>query len=386
MSERRIAEAFPPGEFIKEELEARGWSQIDLAEILGRHPNVVSEIITGKRAISLDTAKALGQAFGTSAQYWMNLHSIYQLWQSQEIDEAIPIRAKLYEVAPVKEMVKRNWIEYSENVEVLQKRMLQFFETTSFDEPLRPFAHAARKSTSYESALSPSQIAWLVRANKLAKAIDAAPFTKRSFLQGLVRINGLLAHAEEIRHVPRVLAETGIRFLVLEHLPQTKIDGVTFWLNPKSPVIVLSLRYDRIDYFWFSLYHELGHIKNRDGQRNILLDIDLVGDEAQSSATKPEEEQRADQFATDTLIDSFAMLKFISRVRPLYGRREIIGFANRIAVHPGIVVGQLQHRNEVKYSHYRRLLEKARTIITQSALTDGWGHTPPTLAGGRKNW
>jgi len=380
MSERRIAEAFPPGEFIKEELDARGWSQIELAEILGRHPNVVSEIITGKRTISLDTAKALGQAFGTSAQYWMNLDNIYQLWQSQEIDEAISIRAKLYDVAPLKEIVKRHWIEYSENVEVLQKRVLQFFETTSLDKPLMPFAHAPRKSSSYKSDLSPAQTAWLYRAKKLARAVDAVPFTERSFSQALVRLRDLLTHTEEIRHIPRILAEAGIRFLILEHLPQTKIDGVTFWLNSKSPVIVLSLRYDRIDYFWFSLYHELGHVKNRDGQQNdILLDIDIVGDEAEFSGTKPEAEKCADQFATDTLIDPTAMLNFISRVSPLYGRREIIGFASRIAVHPGIVVGQLQRRNKVKFSHYRRFLEKVRTVITQSALTDGWGHTPPTL-------
>jgi HTH-type transcriptional regulator/antitoxin HigA len=74
-------EAFAPGEYIREELEARGWSQIDLADILGRPTQAVNEIVNGKRAITPDTAKSLGQAFGTSAQLWMNLESAYQLAQ-----------------------------------------------------------------------------------------------------------------------------------------------------------------------------------------------------------------------------------------------------------------------------------------------------------------
>lgn len=79
MSDRCIAEVFPPGEFIKEELEARNWSQAFLAEIVGCHTSIIDEIISGKRAITHDTAKALGEAFGCSAQYWMNLESAYKL-------------------------------------------------------------------------------------------------------------------------------------------------------------------------------------------------------------------------------------------------------------------------------------------------------------------
>ena len=73
------AESFAPGEYIREEIEARGWTQIDLAEILGRPAQAVSEIITGKRSITPEMARALGDAFGTSAQLWLNLESRYRL-------------------------------------------------------------------------------------------------------------------------------------------------------------------------------------------------------------------------------------------------------------------------------------------------------------------
>ncbi len=81
MAQRVPAEVVPPGEIIKEELEARGGTQSDLAEILGRHIVLVNEIITGKRAITPETARRLGDAFGVAPQFFLNLESAYQLWR-----------------------------------------------------------------------------------------------------------------------------------------------------------------------------------------------------------------------------------------------------------------------------------------------------------------
>ena len=79
MNMRIAAEVFPPGEFLKEELEARNWSQVELAEILDRPPRLISEIIAGKRAVTPETAKGLGEALGTGPEFWMNLESAWQL-------------------------------------------------------------------------------------------------------------------------------------------------------------------------------------------------------------------------------------------------------------------------------------------------------------------
>lgn len=79
MSNPTNPEIFAPGDYIREEIEARGWTQLDLAEMLGRAPQAVSEIISGKRSITPDMATGLGDAFGTSAQVWLNLESSYQL-------------------------------------------------------------------------------------------------------------------------------------------------------------------------------------------------------------------------------------------------------------------------------------------------------------------
>jgi HTH-type transcriptional regulator/antitoxin HigA len=171
------------------------------------------------------------------------------------------------------------------------------------------------------------------------------------------------------------LAEGGIRFLVIEQLPQTKIDGATFWLNGKWPVIVLSLRYDRIDYLWYTVAHEIGHVKHGDG---LQIDTDIA-EWGESHADIPVE-KKADDFATNLLVDQSELNSFINRTRPYYQRDLILGFARRIGVHPGIVVGQLQHRGEVSWNHFRKMLVNVRDSIMETALTDGWGHFPSISA------
>ena len=365
------AEAFAPGDYIREELEARGWSQLDLAEILGRPPQAVNEIISGKRSITPDTAKALGDAFSTSAQLWMNLDSAYQLAKLSEDTDAISRKARLWELAPLKEMQKRGWIERSSSVEILEAQVLEFFEVKTLDEPIQ-LRHAARKSTDYGEP-TPSQLTWLCRARKLARAVPiTGRFSARSLAKALDELTKLKAEPEEIRHIPRVLADAGIRLLIVAPLSGSKIDGVTFWLADDQPVIALSFRFDRIDWFWHTLMHEIWHVQQGDGKEAPILDTDLVGSNAQPDADKPENERAADAFAVRFLVDPNELSKFIARVHPLYSRLKIAAFAKRLMVHPGIVVGQLQHLGKIQYAHSRDMLVSVRDILSPGTLTDGW--------------
>jgi len=371
------AETFPPGEFVRDELEARGWTQEDLAEIMGRDLRLVNEIITGKRSITPDTARGLGEALDTSGQYWMNIQSSFQLSRSESPIEDIARRSKLYEKAPVRIMIKRNWIEPSFNIDVIEKRICDFFEIESLNEDPK-LIHVTRKSTSYAVA-TPIQWAWLYRAVHLSKAIDVKKFTPTRLNDALERLKAILINSQDIRIIPKILSESGIKFLVIEPLPQSKIDGVTFWTNG-TPIIALSLRYDRIDYFWHTLAHELvGHVGNGDGKKdNPVMDIDLLGQ--QDNKERPQYEIEADRNAVSFLIPQEELDNFIARVSPIYSKKRIMGFANKIQVHPGIIVGQLQYssRNELNYSQHRDMLVKVRDIITSSALTDGWGHSLPS--------
>lgn len=371
VAERKFAEVFPPGEFIKDELEARGWTQLDLAQIMGRDPVQVSLIVNGKQALTPETATQLGDAFGTGGQFWMNLETAYRMSQVEPKESPVARRAVLYAQFPVREMVKRGWVEYSDNIEVLEKRFCDFFEISSLDEAPR-LAHAARKSTS--GPVTTPQTAWMFRVKQIAKAVWASAFSARSLNQCFAALSLMRKNREDVRRVPQVLADHGIRLVIVEPLPGTRIDGVTVWLDKKSPVIALSFRFDRIDWFWHTLSHEMFHVKKGDGMREPILDTDLVGE---NEASQSETERAIDAEACNFLVTSRDLNRFIARTGPYYSKYKISLFAERINVHPGIIVGQLQHRKEMSYSYNREMLPKVFGIISLSALTDGWGNVAP---------
>jgi HTH-type transcriptional regulator/antitoxin HigA len=365
MNERVPAEVFPPGEFVKDELKARGWTQADLAEILGRTERTVSEIVNGKRSLTPEMARGLGEAFCTDPQFWMNLEATYQLAQVRRTDDAIARRAKLYALVPMKEMIRRHWIEASENVDVMEQRVMSFLELRSLDDS--PSFNASARSP---IAPTPLQCAWLARARQLARALTVQRFAKGRLDTACDELRRLLPTTPELRHVSKILAEAGIRFVVVEGLPGSRIDGAAFWLDAHSPVVAMTIRYDRLDSFWFTLMHELAHVKNGDG---ASLDENLVGDDSEATDTKAESERKADEFSGNFLVADREFNSFVARVGPLYSRLKIAGFANRLQIHPGIVVGRLQKTKRIPYSHHRELLEKVRSIVLETALSDGWG-------------
>lgn len=360
-----IAVAVPPGDILKEELEARGWSQVEFAEILGMSPRLVSEIISAKRAITPATAKAIGAAFGTSAQVWLNLEAAYQLDKAGRDDSSVSRRARLYKLAPVKEIARRHWIEASDDIEAMERELVKFFEIPTIDQEPQFQPHAARASAPDNSA----RRAWLYRARKLARTVPVyGKFSDAKWTEAVQRLRTFVLSPPEVRRVPRALGDAGIRFVVVERLPQARIDGACFWLDARSPVVAISVRFDRADWFWHTLMHEMFHVKSRHGLNEPpRLDVDMLEQD-------DEIEKAVDASAADALVPRSEMDNFIARVAPLFSKEKIRGFAARLKVHPGIVVGQLHHRKTIQWSHSREMLVPVRSYVTDSALTDGWGH------------
>src|ERR1051326_8583701 len=134
-----------PGSVIKREMEARGWNQSDLAFILGRQQPEISALISGKRSISPEVAHELAAALGKDARYWLNLEAAYNAAKVIHNDENITRRLKLYESYPIREMMKRSWIEPTDDIDLIEERLCAFLGVKSLDE--RPQLNfAARKS------------------------------------------------------------------------------------------------------------------------------------------------------------------------------------------------------------------------------------------------
>jgi HTH-type transcriptional regulator/antitoxin HigA len=362
-----------PGLFIREELDARGWNQRDLAFILDTSEQAVNAITSGKRAISPEMAKALGEAFEVHPDFFANLQKAYDMARAREPDPGVGKRARLQSVYPVREMIKRGWLEETD-ADLLEVQMTRFFKVVNTGEiPHVSMTHAAKKSH-YEDVPAP-QLAWLFRVRQIAEFLPSAPYSERKLREALTRMRNFLIDPEEARHVPRLLTESGVRFVVVEGLTGSKIDGVCFWLNEQSPVIGMTTLHDRIDNFWFVLRHEIEHVLQRDGMEIEVIDVDLarsMGDNMHAT----DQERIANAAAADFCVPQKDMRSFIARKNPFFAERDVLGFARRAQVHPGIIVGQIQHQTS-RWDLLRKHLVKIRQYVLPGAIVDGWGQVAP---------
>jgi len=361
-----------PGAYIKAEMEERGWIQRDLAFILGAPETAVNMILSGKRGITADMAKALGDAFDVSAEFFANLQQTYDMARARSPYSGIQERRRMQTAFPVREMIKRKWIEQADTA-MLETQLMRFFGAESVEDiPYMP--HAAKRSHYEDREIPPAQLAWLFRVRQIAGSVSVPKYSANRLRSALREFEPLLLEPEGVRDVPRILMECGIRFVIVEKLPGADIDGVCFWLDDSSPVIGLTTRRDTIDNFWFLVRHEVEHVLRGHGKEREILD-DLAGEKA--SPNVPSEEERvANVAAGDFCAPSEKLDRFIVRKKPFFYERDVLAFAGINLRHPGLVVGQMQFKLD-NYRYLTRHLVKVRQFVLPGAIADGWGQTVP---------
>lgn len=365
---------FPVSKFIKDELHTRDWTQADLAFVMGRTPAEVSSLMAGRRQLSPELAQELGVVLGGGPEHWLAIDNAYRLSQADYIDEAVILRSELFSF-PIKDMQKRQWIAETREPTELKQELDRFFGDDTLAGPLSDSFElplgVSFKRTIRESSLNNAEKAWLARARQLAQACPVANFNEKGIPKLKGELRQLAAKTQACHRVPAFLTGAGIRYVVVEPLPTVKIDGAAFWLDANSPVIAMSLRFDNIGSFWFALMHELDHIEHRDA---------FSFDDLQSNPSD-ETEERANWNAANALVPKRELDEFIRSCSPRYSEARINNLATRLQIHPGIIIGQLQHRGEISYAAHRKLITKVRDLVTEFALTDGWGQPIPQFAG-----
>ena len=177
---------------------------------------------------------------------------------------------------------------------------------------------------------------------------------------------------DAVRHVPRLLFGAGVRFVVVECLPGSQIDGVCFWLDAHSPVIGMSIRFDRIDNFGFVLRHECAHALHGHGKSEIVVDENL---ELNASSLSSDEKVANDE-AAEFCVPKEQLKSFFLRKNPFFSETDVLAFSKRMKVHPGLAVGQLQRMTN-RYDLLRKHLVKVRTHLSGSMMMDGRGISSP---------
>jgi HTH-type transcriptional regulator / antitoxin HigA len=348
-----------PGSVLRRELEARGWSQKDLALIMGRPEQAISEIVQGTKRITPETALELSRAFDTSADLWLGLETKYRLRLAEreraggEQRDEIGRRSRLYQLVPVRELMKRGWVTCGADVDSLERAVCAFLGIASLDDEPRLCA-SFRHSHSRCPEPGP-QLAWVRRVEAVARG-RKGPFSGAALARAIPQVLTFSRRPEDAPRALEVVAEAGVRVALVPHLPQSYVDGAAFW-SDRQPVIGLSLRYDRIDAFWFNLMHELAHVAS--GDKAAHLDI------ADEDGRVDRSESAANAQAGEWLINGEQYREFVVRHRGRFSAAVVEAFAAEVGRHPGIVVGRLQHEGLVPFKNLRGQLASVRPHLRE---------------------
>lgn len=347
----------PPGGSLDDILEERRISQAELAERTGLTTKTVNEIIKGKAPISPDTALLLERVLGTPAHFWNNRERRYREFVTQH-NEYEQLKGQTHWLArfPMKKMMDLGWILPVKDKVEQMRQLLSFFGVASWDQWeaiwLEEKARAAfRQSLAFTSQPGPVS-AWLRYGEVIASQHHHTPYNATRFKDALRSIRCLSCEAPET-FVPRMIelcASAGVSFVPTPELPKAHICGATRWLDPERALIQISLRYKRDDHFWFTFFHEAGHVLLH-GKREVFL-------EGSEDVLEQQKEAEANRFASEFLIPPAAMREFIAR--SVYSHVAVEEFAAQLGIAPGIVVGQLHHGNYLPHSHLNSL---RRTLL-----------------------
>lgn len=368
-----------PGQFITALLEERGWSKKNAAMILNIEETAFNRVVTDKKPVSVDLALALEDVIGVPAESFLSLQQKFDLAKARLTALPNPdrkTRAQMFGDLPIGKMISRGWlrVENPRNTDETEAAVKEFFGAESTAD-IETISHAAKKTNADEPA-TPSQLAWLYRVQSIAKEMLVARYSQEALESAIKKFYSLRGAPEHVRHVPRALAEAGVRLVIVEALPGAKIDGVCLWLNHSTPVVGMSLRHDRIDNFWFVLRHELEHVRLKHGLDDPIIDIELDGNRGGTGGAIAEQELLANRAAANFCVPMRDLQDLIDRKEPFFHERDLLGFAATLGIHPGLVAGQLQRRTG-RYDRFRSHLAKVRSSLLPSATVDGWGDVYP---------
>lgn len=347
----------PPGEYLAEVIDELNMSQAELAKRMGRPAQALNEVIKGLKAITPETALQLEQVTGVPAHIWTGLEEEYQLTKARQeenerlFQESSQIDPKLY-----KALESLNCVRKVKDKLAKVRELWRFFGVASLDNLSEIKTYSVAFRVSQKGDISPLALAAWLRCGELAAAeIDTQAFDEKKLRKSLPEIKRLIGKNPEefISKIRTGLAESGVALVLFPHLPKSRAQGATFWVSPDKVVIQLSIRGKFADIFWFSFFHELGHILLRHGKRHVFIRDGIAKDEKTNAM-----ERDADSFASEILISPRYYNTFVAEGN--YSVTNIRVFAETISVPPGIVVGRLQHDGYIapnQLNHLRTLYD-----------------------------
>jgi len=339
----------PPGETIADLLEERDWTQAQLAERLGYTTKHVSLLINGKASVTEEAALKLERVLGSTAAFWLNREAQYRA-QLAKIEEQnllfswIPWLDEL----PVKDLMNQGAIPKcrvdAKRKPSIVRDLLTFFGVASPSDWQNHYVgmQASFRQTRPDQCDMGAISAWLRRGEIAAEQMPCARYSKAKFEKVVEEIRSLtvLPPTVFVPQMHELCASAGVVLVLVPSIPRAHTSGVARWLNSHRALIQLSLYGKTNDKFWFNFFHEAAHILLHDDQKKrIFLD-----DWGQGEKLESQQEAEADQWAKAFLIPP----EYDAELPSLRSKKAVAEFAEKVGIHPAIVVGRLQYEGIIQ--------------------------------------
>jgi len=329
--------AIHPGVTLQDTIDALEMTQSQLAERTGLTPKTINEIIQRKNPITSETAIRLASVFGTSANFWNNLQKNYEQTLTV-LEQEIQMKKETVHLPRFyfyKDLVKWNYIPATNNRLEKVKNLQNFYGVSSLTLIKEVEAVAFRKSP-YSNLSHEALAAWLRCGEIEARQLKVGAYDKSKLIVALPELRSLTTKEPKDfqKKMIEICASCGVAVVFVPHFKNTFVNGATRWIGDKA-IVQLSLRGSSSDIFWFTFFHELGHlIKHGKTEQFVEFEkghIDMI-----------EKEKEADEFAENILIPKSAFKEFFEKGQFSY--LDVIQFANEQNISPGIVAGRLSKR------------------------------------------
>lgn len=336
----------PPGETVLDMAQERGWTQAELAQRLGYTEKHVSQLINGKVPLSIDAAQRLERVVGGTVDFWQAREANFQHHKARlAAAEKYNSWVTWLDDLPVKDLMDAGAITkqrlVAKNKPSIVEACLRFFGVAAPNEWRAHYGDmqlAFRRSQAEQSNVG-AIAAWLRLGEQQAEQMDISKYNKVRFEKALCAIRTFTNESPESFEpkMKQLLGDAGVKFVLVPAIPKARVSGVARWLSATQPLIQLSLYGKTNDKFWFTFFHEAAHIllhaNDKEAKKSVFLD------DPNAAHTDDPQEHEANQWAGNWLIPE----QYIPSLNSLKSKHSVQVFAEAVGIHPGIVVGRLQH-------------------------------------------
>lgn len=344
--------ASPPGETISDILTAKNLTISDFARLMNDSLDKVKKLIQGRYSITVEIAQRLESVLGGSAIFWIQREEQYREDLERINKKTVITHAEWLKLFPIRDMISFGWVKKKDDIDGTLNECLKFFGVpdirtwqNQYSNALQRVAFRTSKNFSTNEAAT---TAWLRKGEFEAEKLTCFPWDDKKLKVAIPAIRALTQVKEPHIFIPKlqeIFTECGIALVIARTPSGCRASGATKFISPDKAMILLSFRYLSDDHFWFTLFHEIGHLLLH-SHKTIFLENDT------DFSCTPEEEVEANNFSESILIPVEYRKELTTIEKTNFG---IVRFAKRIGISPGILVGQLQHRGIIPQQHFNKL-------------------------------